>query len=273
MLNEAEIKDYFNLVNSHAKKELGQNFLIDEEAIETIASSLELKENDNLLEIGPGLGAITGEVVNKTEKYIAVEYDEKFVTFLNKAYEKTNLQVVKNNILKYKDFEANKVIGNLPYYISTDILEMVLRKFHNLETATFMVQKEFFERITTNDKRVKGPLNYFIEYMYNVEKIMLVKKNCFFPAPTIDSVVFKVTRKIDKNWTFAGYLFDILNVSFKNRRKTLGNNLKNYFNSSEDFESAFELSNITKTTRAEDLKLEEFISLTEAILKVKKINL
>ena len=150
---------------------------------------------------------------------------------------------------------------------------MVLRKFHNLDIATFMVQKEFFERITTNDKRVKGPLNYFIEYMYNVERIMLVKKNCFFPAPTIDSVVFKVTRKKDKDWTFAAYLYEILVLAFKNRRKTLGNNLKNYFNDAESFDNAFIEANISKTTRAEDLKLEEFISLTNTILKVKKINL
>lgn len=273
MLNENEIKDYFLLVNSHAKKELGQNFLINETTSSNIVDSLEVKSSDKVLEIGPGLGALTYFLVNKSKKYVAVEYDEKFVEFLNKNFKETNLKVVKNNILKFKDFEFNKIIGNLPYYISTDILEFLIKNFEHLEIGVFMVQKEFFERITASNKRDKTPLNYMLEYMFDIKKLFLVKKNEFFPQPTIDSVVFKIIRKKEKEFRFAGFLNKIITISFINRRKNLNNNLKGLIKDEDMRNKIFNDSNISPLARAEDLNLNDFINLANNILKEVIINL
>ena len=128
MLNRDEIKSYFKLENSHAKKELGQNFLCNQKTIDEIVSLLKLKEDDVLLEIGPGLGALTNDLVGKTKNYTVVEYDAKFVDYLSRAYEGQNIKIVKNNILKYREYDANKIVGNLPYYITSDILLYIDRK-------------------------------------------------------------------------------------------------------------------------------------------------
>lgn len=272
MLNEKEIKDYFLLVNSHAKKELGQNFLIDEKVSLEIANSLELKETDSLLEIGPGLGALTCNLIGKTNNYTVVEYDEKFVKFLTMSYGNQNIEIVKNNILKYKDFSFNKITGNLPYYISTDILEFILTKFPNLEIGVFMTQKEFFERITTKNKRDKGPINYLIEYLYNINKILVVPYTSFFPMPTVASIVFKVERKQEKEFSFAMFLYKIASILFINRRKNIANNLKSVLKN-EEINLVLEETNISKNLRAEDLTLENLVNLTNVILKLKNRNL
>lgn len=273
MLTEKEIKDYFLLMNSHAKKELGQNFLLDEECILNITNAIELKKDDRLLEIGPGLGALTGELVNKNKLYVAVEIDKKFIEFLNNAYANTNLIVENYNILKYKNYDFNKVIGNLPYYISTDILNYVIKNFTELEVAVFMVQKEFFDRITTKDKREKTPLNYFLEYLFKVEKLFTVPKSAFFPQPTIESVVFKITKNLEKDTDTARFLFKIIEISFSNRRKNINNNLKHFISDDELRKEIITKSNIELSARAEDLTLDDFVKLTTEILKVGNIKL
>ena len=267
MLSEQEIKDYFLLVNSHAKKELGQNFLLNEDITKEIANSLSLQKDDSLLEIGPGLGSLTEFLINKTNKFVAVEYDEKFVRHLGMSFKNSNLKIVKNNILKFKDFEFNKICGNLPYYISTDILDYVISNFTNLEIGVFMVQKEFFQRITAKDKKDIRPLNFLLEYAFNLEKILDVNKNNFFPIPKVDSLVFKISKKkIDNNLFFE--LKKVLNCCFLNRRKTIFNNLK-HFSNIIDVNEILKVSNINQNIRAEDLNLKDFLNITENILKVK----
>ena len=272
MLNENEIKDYFLLVNSHAKKELGQNFLIDENVATTICENLELKSDDLLLEIGPGLGALTSFLINTTKKYTAVEYDEKFVKFLNMSYQNSNIKIIKNNILKFKDYDFNKIVGNLPYYISTDILEYILTNFKKIELAVFMTQKEFYDRITTKNKRDIGPINYLIDYCFNITKILVVPYTSFFPMPTVASVVFKITKKYKKNIDFAVFLYKIACILYKNRRKNIANNLKSILNNDE-IEFVLSESKLDKNLRGEDINLENLEKISNAILKVKNRNL
>lgn len=273
MLTQKEIIDFYKLENSHAKKELGQNFLLSEEIANQIADSLDLQKEDKLLEIGPGLGAITEKLINKTEKYIAVDVDKKLINFLQNAYKDTNLNVVKENILKFKDYDFNKVVGNLPYYITTDIIEYIALNFKNLEAATFMVQSEFYERITTKDKRIKRPLNYLLEYLFDIKLVTKVKNNQFFPVPTVDSVVFKITKNREKKLSSAGFLYKIIRILFTNRRKNVNNNIGSLLKSEEEKAQLWKEANIAPTTRAEDLTLDDFIRISEIILKIKKINL
>lgn len=273
MLNEKEIKDYFLLMNSHAKKELGQNFLTNEKVAQEIVQSLNIEPTDKILEIGPGLGALTEQLINKTAEYTVVEYDKKFVEFLTNSFSSSNIKIVNMNILKFKDFSYNKIIGNLPYYISTEILVYLIKNFTNFEHGVFMVQKEFFDRITTKNKRDKTPLNYYIEYMFDVKKILLVGKNNFFPQPTVESIVFSLTKKEEKESTFAGFLFKIIDILFLNRRKNINNNLKTLIKEEEIRKEIFTNLNLDSNLRCEDLNINDFEKITNEILKVRNLKL
>ena len=136
-----------------------------------------------------------------------------------------------------------------------------------------MVQKEFYERITTKDKRYKTALNYFIEYLYKIEKIKTVPKNAFFPQPTVDSIIFKITKNPIKDVDSARFLFKIIEISFLNRRKNINNNLKHLINDNEIRKEVILKANLDLNVRSEDLTIDDFINLTNEILKVGNIKL
>lgn len=274
MLNRDEIKSYFKLENSHAKKELGQNFLCNQKTIDEIVSLLKLKEDDVLLEIGPGLGALTNDLVGKTKNYTVVEYDAKFVDYLSRAYEGQNIKIVKNNILKYREYDANKIVGNLPYYITSDILLYIAINYKKLDTAVLMMQREAFNRICakkgTKDYNV---LNIVLAYVFKVTKNMIVVKTSFFPMPQVDSVVVSFDRRKDIDDKMIRPLLTCARAMFLNRRKTLFNNMNSLV---RDKEKSMEIINGLKfspTCRAEELDLEDFLNLTQVLLQLEIIKL
>lgn len=269
MLNRDEIKGFFNLTKSHAKKELGQNFLCNEKAIQNIVDLIDLKREDSLLEIGPGLGALTGNLVNKTNKYAVVEYDAKFVEFLNKSYSETNIEIVKNNILKFKNYDFNKVIGNLPYYITSEILIYIALNFKKLEKAVCMMQLEAYKRITakkgTKDYNV---LNIILDYVFKITKNMTVVKTSFFPMPQVDSVVITLSKKKEVDDDFLKGLYSCVKAMFLNRRKTLFNNLNSVVKNKEKTKEIIENLGFSINCRAEELELNDFINLTRVLLNL-----
>lgn len=265
MLTTNEIIDFFKLQNSHAKKELGQNFLINNDICEFIVSKLEVEDKDQVLEIGPGLGALTDILVTKTNDYTVVEYDAKFVEFLTKEYE-GKINIVKNNILKFKDFRFNKVIGNLPYYITTDIIEFVVTKFPNLEKAVFMIQRECFRRIVAKNGKDYNAINVLLDYLFDIKEELIVKKDNFFPEPNVDSLVFSLTKKREKELSFAGFLYKTAKICFSNRRKTIQNNLNSFLKNKELTEKIILDSSLKNNARAEELSVINFERLTQVLL-------
>lgn len=274
MLTREEIKDYFQLENSHAKKELGQNFLVSQKTIDEIINLINLKSDDILLEIGPGLGALTNDLIGKTKNYTVVEYDAKFVDYLTRAYGNKDIKIVKNNILKYKDFTANKIIGNLPYYITSDILLYIAIHFENLEKAVCMIQKEAFERITAKKgTKEYNALNIILEYTFKITKNMNVPKTNFFPMPQVDSVVLTLEKRKDIDNSFIKPLLTCTRAMFLNRRKTIYNNLNSLVKDKEVTSNILTDLDLLPTTRAEELDLKDFISLTNELLKLEVIKL
>ena len=266
MLNKEEIIDFFKLVNSHAKKELGQNFLINKKIAEKIVDTLEIKESDSVLEIGPGLGALTSFILEKTySDYVVVEYDQKFVDFLSKSYETSNIKIVKNNILKEKDFHFNKIIGNLPYYITSDIILKAAIDYKKLDKAVFMVQKECYKRIIAKEGKDYNSLNVLLDYLFNIKQEFAVNRDNFFPSPNVDSVVFSLTKKQEKDAIFAGFLFKIARICFQNRRKTIYNNLLSYEKNKEKLNTILSTLNLAPTLRAEQLSTSDFVNLSKAL--------
>lgn len=273
MLTVNEIKEYFKLENSHAKKELGQNFLVSSEVRDTIVDSLNLEKDDILLEIGPGLGALTEKLVGKTYSFSVVEYDQKFVNYLSKLFDENDVKIYKNNIVKHKEFNYTKVIGNLPYYMSTEILEFVILKYENLKEAVFMVQDEFIKRITATEGKDYNVINIVLKYLFDIKRITNVKKDCFFPIPNCESVVFKITRNQEKELSFARKLMQMCKVLFHNRRKTILNNLNIIVKDKELTLKILKDNNLSENLRAENLKLEDFETLLNTLLQLKIMKL
>ena len=274
MLNKEEIKDFFELEFSHAKKELGQNFLIDQKIITEIVNSLSINDNENILEIGPGLGALTSELLAKNINLTVVEYDQKFVNFLNNCYSKNkNLTVIKGNFLTYKDYSFSKLIGNLPYYITTEIIEHILKDFYNFKEGVFMVQNEALNRLLSLKGKDYNALNIMINYGYDVKKLFLVSKNSFFPMPNVDSIVFKIVRKENNDQKFNLSLLKVSKTLFKLRRKTIYNNLKTIINDENMIKNVLNSVSLKENMRAEELSVNDFTNLTKELLKLNIISL
>lgn len=269
MLNKDEIIDYFKLVNSHAKKELGQNFLVNQSIASSIVNLLDINEEDNLLEIGPGLGALTGFVLDKKyTSYEVVEYDQKFVEFLIRSFDEKKIKITKNNILKIKEISANKIVGNLPYYITSEIILKMTLEDEKLTKAVFMVQKECYKRIVAKSGKDYNALNVLVAYLFDIKQELIVDRSNFFPVPNVDSLVFSLTKKQEKNIDFARFLFKVSRISFQNRRKTLQNNLSSLVANKESLFEVFNKANILPTKRAEELTVQDFERLSMELLKI-----
>lgn len=266
MLSKTEIVDYFKLVNSHAKKELGQNFLINKNIANEIVDKLEISSNDEVLEIGPGLGALTSAILTKNYKrYKVVEYDQKFVEFLTKSYGDKNIEITKNNILKEKDYSFNKIIGNLPYYITSDIILKIALDYVNIEKGVFMVQKECLKRIVAKNGKDYNSLNLLLDYLFEIKTEIQVGRNNFFPAPNVDSVVFSLIKKQEKSVSFAGFLYKIAKICFQNRRKTIFNNLSSTYKDKEKLLKILKKINLNEKTRAEELSVDDYVTLANQL--------
>lgn len=267
MLSKDEIVDFFKLVNSHAKKELGQNFLINKNIIKNIVDVLNISEEDEILEIGPGLGALSFEIEkHKFNTFTLVEYDQKFVDFLSRSFDgKENITIIKNNILKEREFGYNKVIGNLPYYITSDIILKIALKCDKLEKAVFMVQKECYKRIVAESGKDYNALNILLKYLFDIKEEIKVGRDNFFPIPNVDSLVFSLTKKQEKNVVFAEFLYKIARICFQNRRKTIANNLSPLIKNKDELKKILEKSGLSESLRAEQLDLAQFVKLAETI--------
>jgi 16S rRNA (adenine1518-N6/adenine1519-N6)-dimethyltransferase len=218
------------------KKSLGQNFLIDKNIQKKIISACLLSSADTVLEIGPGRGELTSLLVDKVKKIYAVELDNGLYSFLKERFkDQSNLRLANEDILKYNlkkklIKEKNiKVIGNLPYYISTPIIEHLFQFRDKIQEMFFMVQKEFAYRIVASagSKRY-GSLSCFIQYYTEPKINFLVKKGSFLPQPKVDSafISLRVRKRPKVEVEDENRLFKVIRTAFSQRRKTLKNSLK-----------------------------------------------
>ncbi len=258
--------------NLVAKKSLGQNFLHDKNIIEKIVTSNKVSEKDLIIEIGPGKGALTRELKRFNAKVICYEIDERMRPILNEL-EDDKLKVIYGDFLKrdiqkdLKNMQYDKlyIIGNLPYYITTPIIEKVIDSKLDLTAMTIMVQKEVAERFTATPKSKQyNSLTIYLNYYFDVEKLFIVKNTCFNPIPKVDSAVVKFIKK-DVNYPVNDEpkFFKLINDSFKYKRKTLKNNLKGY-----NWEKIMEIlaqNNYLESVRAEEIDMNTFIKISNIL--------
>lgn len=247
------------------KKKYGQNFLTDSRTVLKIVDALEVKDGDIIYEIGPGLGALSELLAAKNQPLYLYDIDENMVDHLKNVFKMfPHIEVIKENFLKVQDNnKVTKIIGNLPYYITTSLIEHVLINF-DISDFVFMVQAEVEERLIAKRKTKEyGPLSIFIEQFFEIEKVCKVSKMAFYPVPHVDSAVFKIKFKPTEENKKKYYLF--LKEIFSQRRKTISNNLGGMFKSKEEGMKILSSINIPFNKRPEELTLEEIYSLYKAI--------
>ena len=247
-----------------AKKKFGQNFLIDTNIINKIIESVSIDNNDIILEIGPGKGYLTKELKTFNSKLYSFEIDKDMEKFLN-SYEDDNTKIIYQDFLNvnlnnYFNHNDNiHVIANIPYYITTPIIEHLIDSKLNILDMTLMVQKEVAERLCANPgNKEYGYISAYLNYYYDLEKLIDVPRKSFDPIPNVDSAVIKLKHN-KKKCDNEELLFKLLKDSFKLKRKNLRNNLKAY-----DLNKILEILykyNMDLTNRAEDLSIDVFIDI------------
>lgn len=257
-----------NKYGLRANKKLGQNFLINEEIINEIIDKAEVSKDDVVIEIGPGLGSLTKELINNAKKVIAIELDSNMVDILKTRFSLyDNFEVIYGDVLKIdleeliKGYDSVKVVANLPYYITTPIIMKLLEDRLAIKSITVMVQKEVGERIcaTSKDKEY-GAITVSVWYYSYPEIIIDVPKENFLPAPEVDSCVIKLNM-LDKPRVEVKdekMFFKLVKGAFTQRRKTINNSLTCTGKSKEDIKEILSKLNIDEKLRAENLSIEQY---------------
>jgi len=246
--------------NLHAKKKFGQNFIIDTSVVEKIAR-LSLSEGQIVVEVGPGLGALTQQLALVADKVIAYEIDTDCVKLLHESFTDGAVEIIEQDFLTVTALDIEKtgatvLVGNLPYYITTPILFHVLEDLWSIKVITIMVQKEVADRfIAKPSTKDYNALSVILQTLCEVKVIMKVKPHVFLPQPTVDSSVVQLIRKdSDKD---RRPFFDFVKLGFTQRRKTLTNNLK----SIPDVLSHLEALGHRPDIRAEALSPSQWLTL------------
>ena len=275
-----DIKDYktqdlVNKYNFKFSKSLGQNFLIDDSVLNDIVSGAEVDENDLVIEIGPGVGSLTAQLLKKAKKVVAVELDNDLIPILEAElgqYEnfslihKDALKVAFNEVMG--DEESVKLVANLPYYVTTPIIVNLLKKNYNFKSLTIMIQKEVAERINAEPNcKEYGSISLLVQYYCDTKIVRKVPPACFIPRPKVDSIVIRLDRLPEKRVKVQDedLMFEIIRHSFNMRRKTLWNATKFLGMKKEVLEKAYEEAGIDPKRRGETLSLEEFAALSDKI--------
>ena len=250
-----------------AKKSLGQNFLVDQNYVSKIIAAAAPTAEDVIIEIGPGRGAITARLIASGANVIGIELDRQLAPQLSESFnDRTNLRVIEADATKV-DFsellsgEKAKVVANLPYYISTAILQHLAAHRDNFESLVLMFQKEVVERIAAPPGSTdRGFLTVLTESAFSVERLFDVPPHAFRPVPKVTSTVARLTPKlgvVDDERLFR----EVVSAAFAQKRKTILNNLKARFSQAQ---AILERSGIDSRRRAETLSLEEWAALLRA---------
>jgi 16S rRNA (adenine1518-N6/adenine1519-N6)-dimethyltransferase len=257
-----------------AKKKLGQNFLRDREVIRKIIASLKPTKEDVLLEIGCGRGALTQHLVGATRHFVGIELDSKLCSELNSRYRSPSVHFLNQDILTVHlpallptlsiERAPLKVFGNIPYYISSFLVQWLTKQVELLDSATIMFQKEVAERLSAEPRTKEyGLLTLLGQYYFQVSPLFIVGRKAFWPEPKVDSQVLRLdplSKRILTEEKEAAF-FSFLKSCFSQRRKILVNCLKSSFFSADALEGAMKNLGFTRATRAEELSLKELCSL------------
>ena len=252
-----------------AKKQLGQNFLKDNNILEKIIGVAKLNSEDTVLEIGPGLGDLTAKILPEVGKIFAVEKDRDLISKLQEKFESEinsgKLSLLEDDILKLAPekfgIKNYKIVANIPYYLTGEIFRLVFEKWPTPEKIVFLVQKEVANRIVAMDGK-ESILSISVKKFGAPKKEFVVKAGSFIPAPKVDSAVISISN-IKKGENVKKF-FEILKLGFAHKRKTLFKNLSEKFDK-QKLEEVFNTCNLDLKIRSEKLLLSDWNNLIENI--------
>lgn len=273
-----------NQFGINTKKSLGQNFLTDINILKNIVAAGDVKDTDNVVEIGPGIGALTEQLARAAKQVVAFEIDDRLIPVLDHTMAPyDNVTIVHNDILKvdlekkfakqFADTTAPlKLVANLPYYITTPILMQVLQSGIHFDNIVVMMQKEVADRLSAEPgTKDYGSLTLAVQYRMNAKLAFTVSRTAFVPNPNVDSAIISLTPRepLAVQPRDEKQLFELFKIGFVMRRKTLWNNLTTAFGKGEAMQAkltaALEAIDLDPRTRAEKLSLERFIELHNAL--------
>ena len=265
------------------KKSFGQNFLTDTNILQKIVDTAEIDKNVNVIEIGPGIGALTEFLAENAAEVMAFEIDDRLVPILEDTLrDHDNVNVINEDVLKadlqtrVKEFKNSelpiKVVANLPYYITTPILMYLIESKIPFAEFVVMMQKEVADRISAEpNTKAYGSLSIAVQYYMTAKVAFVVPRTVFVPAPNVDSAILKMTRRKQPlvEVKDEDFFFRVSKASFVHRRKTLWNNLTSHFGKSEEvknkLEQALENAAIKPSIRGEALSISDFARLSDAL--------
>lgn len=268
------VKEIIDLYDFKFKKSLGQNFLIDKNFVDKIIDQADIS-GENVLEIGPGIGTITYEMAKQAKKVIAVEIDENLIPILEKNLEEfDNTMIINEDILKVDlkklvedqfNGESFKLVSNLPYYITTPIIEMIITTDLTCTDMTIMVQKEVGQRMVASEKdKEYSSLSVFVKFYSEAKLLINLPKSVFMPQPKIDSTILNLRLRLYDENVDRDLLFQLVRAGFNKRRKTILNSLSDV-RDKEELKIAFKEADLKENLRAENLSLDDFIKLTNIL--------
>ncbi len=259
-------------------KSLGQNFLVDQSVPRDIVDGADVGPEDLVIEIGPGVGTLTAQLLKIAKRVVAIELDDTLIPILTEelgGY--SNFSLIHNDALKVNfdeiigDEKSVKLVANLPYYVTTPIIVKLLKEKHKFKSLTIMIQKEVAERMNAEPgNKDYGALTLLVQYYCNTKIVRKVPTACFIPRPKVDSIVIRLDKldepkvKVDNEKLF----FDIIRNSFNMRSKTLWNGVKSIGPAKEKLEEAFEKAGVDPKRRGETLTIQEFATLSNCINEI-----
>ncbi|SCJ95008.1 Ribosomal RNA small subunit methyltransferase A [uncultured Clostridium sp.] len=259
-------------------KSLGQNFLVDQSVPRDIVDGADVGPEDLVIEIGPGVGTLTAQLLKIAKRVVAIELDDTLIPILTEELgEYPNFSLIHNDALKVNfdevigDEQSVKLVANLPYYVTTPIIVKLLKEKHKFKSLTIMIQKEVAERMNAEPgNKDYGALTLLVQYYCNTKIVRKVPPACFIPRPKVDSIVIRLDKldepkvQVDNEKLF----FDIIRSSFNMRRKTLWNGVKSIGPAKEKLEAAFEKAGVDPKRRGETLSIQEFATLSNCINEI-----
>ena len=257
------------MIEHNFKKKYGQNFLQDKNIINKISNVCDTNPDDLIIEVGPGSGALTEFLVDKSQ-VLAYEIDNDLKENLINKFVDKNISFVFDDFLnrdlvedlKKINYKNLYVIANLPYYITTPIINKIIESKIDVKKMVLMVQKEVGERFNAKvGSKEYSSITIFLNYYFDIKKEFIVSRECFYPKPNVDSVILSFTKKEKKlNVINEEIFFKLVRESFKQKRKTLRNNLKEY--NFEKIEEVLLKHNLPLDIRAENIPIEIFCEIS-----------
>ncbi len=271
-----ETKKFLEDNNFNFKKKFGQNFIVDENTIDSIVYKSGVDKDTMVIEIGPGAGALTYKLSKAAKNVLCYEIDTTLENILKENLKDSNnvdiifedflKRDVRKDLKKY-DYKKLYVVANLPYYVTTPIIVKIIEDDLGVDRIAIMVQKEVGDRFkATPGGKEYNSLSIFLNYYYDVKKLMDVSRNVFMPMPNVDSIVLGLDRKEkvydleDKN-----HFFKLVKDSFVQKRKTIKNNLRSY--NLDIIQKVLNKYNFDLSTRAEEIPLEVFVEISNELVK------